>query len=116
MLFPGNVRVAIRLPDARRVAKKLRQPLCACNRYPAMPSSVIRHYVYDSARQCLAVAFMSGEAYRYFAVPLRIVEGLSEAPSKGRYFQDHIRDRFAYCRDRTGRLYEALCRRDPNLS
>lgn len=99
-----------------RAAKKMRQPPSAGNRYPAMPSSVIRHYVYDSARQCLAVAFMSGEAYRYFAVPPMVVEGLAQAPSKGRYFQDHIRDRFAYRRDRTGRLYEALCRRDNSLS
>jgi len=74
-----------------------------------MPSSVIRHYAYDPAWQRLDIAFVSGEAYSYFEVPAAIVEGLARARSRGRYFQDHIRGRFTFRRDRTGRLYSALC-------
>ena len=65
-----------------------------------MPSSVIRRYRYDEARHRLDITFVSGEDYSYFEVPGSIVSGLAAARSKGRYFQRHIRDRFAYRRDR----------------
>lgn len=71
-----------------------------------MPSTVIRRYQYDAATRQLDILFVSGEAYSYFGVPESIVEGLRNASSKGRYFQSHIRDRFAFRRDRTGGVGE----------
>jgi len=65
-----------------------------------MPSSVIRRYRYDEAQSRLEIDFVSGETYSYFAVPTEIIAGLKEAFSKGRYFQEHIRDRYEYRRER----------------
>jgi hypothetical protein len=65
-----------------------------------MPSSVIRRYRYDEGQCCLEIDFVSGETYAYFAVPAEIVTGMTAARSKGRYFQEHIRDRFDYRRNR----------------
>lgn len=70
-----------------------------------MPSSVIRQYRYDAPRRRLDVAFVSGETYSYFDVPGSIADGLKSARSKGRYFQQNIRDRFDFRRDRTGRAW-----------
>jgi hypothetical protein len=67
-----------------------------------MPSSVIRRYRYDEVRHCLDITFVSGEDYSYFDVPDTVVAGLAGARSKGRYFQQYIRDRFAYRRDGSG--------------
>ena len=57
-------------------------------------SSVIASVGYDDAVALLDVEFVSGEVYRYFAVPRSVHEGLLAAPSKGRFFQQHIRDRY----------------------
>jgi len=46
----------------------------------------------------LELAFHSGARYRYFAVPPAVVQGLLAAPSKGAYFNCHIRNRFRYQR------------------
>ena len=73
-----------------------------------MPSSVILRYDYDPAHRRLDIAFLSGQAYRYFNVPEAVYQGLIQAKSKGRYFQDHIRDKFDFRRDRTGRLYREM--------
>lgn len=59
-----------------------------------MPSSVIRAFAYDRASSALDVTFVSGRRYRYFLVPAYVAMGLSEAFSKGRYFNARIRDRF----------------------
>ena len=68
-----------------------------------MPSSVIRNYRYDPAQGRLDIEFVSGEAYSYFDVPEAVVSALGSAFSKGRFFQSHIRDKFAYRRDRRRR-------------
>jgi len=60
----------------------------------AVDSSVIASVGYDDAVALLDVEFVSGEVYRYFAVPRSVHEGLLAAPSKGRFFQQHIRDRY----------------------
>lgn len=61
-----------------------------------MPSSVIRSFAYDRAGAALDVTFVTGRRYRYFLVPAYVAEGLSEAFSKGRYFNARIRDRFPF--------------------
>ncbi|MFA7601979.1 MAG: KTSC domain-containing protein [Novosphingobium sp.] len=61
-----------------------------------MPSSVIRSFAYDRAGAALEVTFVTGRRYRYFMVPGHVAEGLTEAFSKGRYFNARIRDRFPF--------------------
>ena len=51
---------------------------------------------YDAVTCVLSVRFAHGGCYRYFAVPAAVYRGLIEADSHGRYFHDHIRDRFPY--------------------
>jgi hypothetical protein len=70
-------------------------------RFHRMPSTAIRNYCYDTAEHCLMIQFVSGQAYSYFDVPPDVALGLTGAFSKGRYFQEHIRDRFAYRREQS---------------
>ena len=70
-------------------------------RFHRMPSTAIRNYCYDTGAQCLAIQFVSGQTYSYFDVPPYVAWGLDRALSKGRYFQDHIRDRFRFRRERS---------------
>ena len=44
----------------------------------------------------LEVEFHSGEVYRYFDVPARLVLELLRADSIGRFFNAHIRPKFAF--------------------
>ena len=59
-----------------------------------MPSSVIRHYNYDAASKALTVDFVTGRRYCYAEVPPEAVIQLGAAASKGRYFNQHIRNRY----------------------
>lgn len=60
-----------------------------------MPSSVIRSFAYDDDSRSLAVEFVSGRRYRYDEVPRRVVEAMRRARSKGKFFNEHVRDHFA---------------------
>jgi lysyl-tRNA synthetase class 2 len=61
-----------------------------------MPSAVVRYQRYDPATSRLLIAFQSGRRYVYRGVPQAVAEGFQRAFSKGEYFNDHIRDRFAF--------------------
>jgi lysyl-tRNA synthetase class 2 len=61
-----------------------------------MPSSVIRSFEYDPAKRELTVLFQSGRAYIYEDVPAEIARALEASPSKGEYFNDHIRENYAF--------------------
>ena len=61
-----------------------------------MPSTVIRGWSYDADRRRLTITFVSGDVYAYLDVPPMIDEGLRAAFSKGRFFAERIRDRFAF--------------------
>lgn len=64
-----------------------------------MPSTVIERSQYDAETRTLSVWFRpSGRRYDYEAVPQETYTALCAAPSKGRYFNEHIRDRFRYRR------------------
>jgi hypothetical protein len=67
-----------------------------------MPSSVIQTFGYDEDERRLTVRFVSGLVYAYAGVPAEIAAGLRAAPSKGHYFTECIRDRFAFTRLRAG--------------
>ena len=61
-----------------------------------MPSSVIDRWTYDEAARRLVVTFVSGDVYAYLDVPPLEAGGLRVAASKGRFFAERIRDRFAF--------------------
>ncbi len=68
-----------------------------------MPSSVIHSYSYDDERRELAIAFKSGKRYTYVDVPREIFAALEQAPSKGDYFNTHVREQYSFVRD-SGKL------------
>jgi hypothetical protein len=62
----------------------------------AVKSSELRWVGYEESALLLEVEFHSGEVYRYFDVPARLVLKLLRADSIGRFFNAHIRPKFAF--------------------
>jgi len=60
----------------------------------AVKSSNIREVGYDEDSRILEILFVDGGLYRYFDVPESIYRGILTAPSAGKYFHGHIRDRY----------------------
>jgi hypothetical protein len=65
---------------------------------PAVESSAVRRIEYDHPSRTLFVIFESGERYAYFGVAPELFAAFLEAESKGRFLQDHVRDRFRFHR------------------
>lgn len=63
-------------------------------------SEAVAEIEYDAPRRLLRVRFVDGGWYRYFDVPPRVHAAFASAESHGRFFQAHIRGRFAYARER----------------
>jgi lysyl-tRNA synthetase class 2 len=61
-------------------------------------STAIREIDYDADRAKLLVQFVSGERYVYVGVPGEVHRSFVEADSKGRFFQQQIRDRYPFNR------------------
>jgi hypothetical protein len=61
-------------------------------------STAISEIDYDAQRTKLLVRFMSGERYVYVGVPGEVHRSFVEADSKGRFFQQKIRDRYPFNR------------------
>jgi hypothetical protein len=60
-------------------------------------SRLIRSVGYDLMSSILEIELAeSGRVYRYFDVPFSIADELITAESKGAYFNEQIRDMFAY--------------------
>jgi len=70
---------------------------CAVHRH--MPSSVIRSYRYDPLQRRLELQFVSGRRYRYHDVPVEAWRGMLRALSKGKYFNEHIRNQYLHTRE-----------------
>lgn len=51
---------------------------------------------YDPRRWVLEIEFAGGGVYRYHGVSPATHHALMQAPSHGRYFAAHIRDRYRY--------------------
>lgn len=62
----------------------------------AVDSTTLHTVAYDGDRELLQIEFRDRSIYQYFGVPNDVHEALLRAPSKGRYFNQVIRDRFAY--------------------
>jgi KTSC domain len=59
-----------------------------------LESSVFTSAAYDQDRQILYLRFHSREVYRYFDFSPAQYSRFLQTESKGKYFSDHIRDRF----------------------
>ena len=66
-------------------------------RSPVSSSSLVS-VGYDAARWELEIEFVSGRVYRYFGVSPAAYEALMRAESKGRHFNERIRDRYPFNR------------------
>ena len=61
-------------------------------------SSSLRSVGYDRTTQTLEIEFRSGGVYRYNDVPDTVWSELRRSASKGKFFQDRVRDHFAATR------------------
>ncbi|MYZ48801.1 KTSC domain-containing protein [Propylenella binzhouense] len=61
---------------------------------PRVSSSAIDRLFYDDATHDLVIVFRGTGAYLYRGVPQRIYAGLLASDSKGRFFNERIRDRY----------------------
>jgi len=59
-------------------------------------SSVIRQIDYDSATEGACVTFANGRTGRYADVPWDVISAWEKAPSKGQFFNAHIRNSYEY--------------------
>ena len=57
-------------------------------------STAILAVGYDPATQRMKITFVEGHTYDFCRVPEQIFRGLLYAGSKGRYYNDHIKDRY----------------------
>jgi hypothetical protein len=65
-------------------------------RVTAVESATLATVSYDETHGLLQLEFCSRAVYQYFSVPAVVHESLLDAASKGRYFNQAIRGRFAY--------------------
>ena len=64
---------------------------------PRLASSAVEFVRYDDRRRQLIVGFRGRpRPYRYEGVPQNVYRELLGAESAGRYFNDHIRDRYPF--------------------
>lgn len=57
-------------------------------------SSAISEVGYDPATKRMKIKFAEGHTYDFCGVPASVFDGLVKAISKGRYYNDFIRDRY----------------------
>ena len=63
---------------------------------PQIDSSMMKCVDYDEASKELDITFMSGKTYRYLDVSPEMYSALLDAESKGQFFNEHIKNEFAY--------------------
>ena len=65
-------------------------------RLDTVESDVIHAIGYDPEIHLLEIIFNDGRIYQYREVPDQVYVGLLRAESKGKYFQENVRDEFLY--------------------
>ncbi len=80
-----------------------------------MPSAVIRDFSYNVATRQLVVTFVTGRIYAYADVPADVHNAFRASGSKGRFFNQEIRDCYDCRKITPDRLKEtAPLRRGPD--
>ena len=64
--------------------------------WTSVVSKVFNSVAYDSGKHQLYLRFHSGKVYRYFDFLEDQYDEFLAAESKGKYFADHIREKFRY--------------------
>jgi hypothetical protein len=59
-------------------------------------SSNIQSGDYDEASKTLLITFNTGRRYEHYGVPQELWEALKDAGSKGRFYSQFIKGKFAY--------------------
>ena len=59
-------------------------------------SAALETVTYDEWSRHLDIALTTGRVYRYFDVPPEVYAELMAAESKGRFYNDRIRDAYRY--------------------
>ena len=85
-----EVRIRILVEDIEDVERKMQRTPVA--------SSLVASVGYVPEYKVLEIEFQDGRSYQYFGVPDRIYKGLMAAESRGRYFNERIRDAYVYGR------------------
>jgi lysyl-tRNA synthetase, class II len=62
-------------------------------------SEVIKSFDYDTKTKTLKIEFTNGGVYKYHDVPDSIYKELKDAPSVGKYFNTHIKEKFGCDRE-----------------
>lgn len=87
-----QVRIRILVEDVEDVERKMQRT--------PVTSSLVASVGYVPEYKVLEIEFQDGRSYQYFGVPERIYKGLMAAESRGRYFNERIRDAYIYGRSR----------------
>lgn len=85
-----QVRIRILVEDMEDVERKM-------ERTP-VESSLVAKVGYVPEYKVLEIEFQDGRSYQYFGVPERIYKALMAAESRGRYFNERVRDAYIYGR------------------
>src|SRR5262249_10139361 len=92
--LPG-LHLAVRLPQSRATQGRLparQTPLPPMPPREPVSSSTISAIDYDDECLILEVEFAPGILYRYHGVPAEVYYALCAARSKGKFFNEHIKD------------------------
>ena len=65
---------------------------------PYVDSSSLQSIGYDERFETLEIEFRNGAVYQYYDCPRLMYDELMSAPSKSKFFDARIRDRFPYSR------------------
>lgn len=87
-----QVRIRILVEDLDDVERKMARA--------EVESSLIARVGYVPDYKVLEVEFIDGSSYQYFGVPERVYKALMAAESRGRYFNDRVRDAYIYGRSK----------------
>jgi len=63
-------------------------------RMQLVASTAIAAIGYEPSTRHLRIRFVEGHSYDFCGVPLRVFKAFVDAPSKGGYYNAHIRDRY----------------------
>jgi hypothetical protein len=66
------------------------------NNWINVESSCIEAFAYNGTDSILSIRFNSGSIYEYDGVSLILFDSFLEAPSKGRFFNQHIKEHYRY--------------------
>ena len=61
-------------------------------------SSSVTSIGYDPKTETLEIEFGSGRVYQYYDVPANLHDEIMQAPSKGQFFNTHIKDGYSFSR------------------